>query len=136
MYGVRISQLPVSAPGYIGTANASGSASDVKVSFNFLSHIIVSPNAAKAAMAIQETAREPNGDLVLRITNSGDGIAVLNASEFTLTDAIGNTMTLAADDLHFGNFSAFMPNQTRRATVSAKKFAGLVGIITPSLTVQ
>jgi fimbrial chaperone protein len=134
MYGVRVSQLPVSAPGYTGTANAGSTASDVKVSFNFLSHIIVSPVAVKAA--IQETAREPNGDLVLRITNSGNGIAVLNASEFTLTDSTGKTMTLAADDLHFGDFSAFMPNQTRRATVSAKKLAGLVGMITPKLTVQ
>lgn len=136
MYGVRISQLPVSAPGYTGTANAGSTASDVKVSFNFLSHIIVSPVAAKAAIAIQETAREPNGDLVLSITNSGNGIAVLNASEFTLTDSTGKTMTLAADDLHFGDFSAFMPNQTRRATVSAKKLAGLVGMITPKLMVQ
>lgn len=136
MYGVRISQLPVTAPGYTGAANAGGAASDVKVSFNFLSHIIVSPVAAKAAIAIKETAHEPNGDLALLITNSGDGIAVLNASEFMLTDSNGKTMTLAADDLHFGDFSAFMPNQTRRATVSAKNLVGLVGIITPTLTVQ
>lgn len=136
MYGVRISQLPVSAPGYTGMANAGGAGSDVKVSFNFLSHIVVSPVAAKATIAIKETAREPDGDLVLLITNSGDGIAVLNASEFTLTDSTGKTRTLAADDLHFGNFSAFMPNQTRRATVSAKNLSGLIGMITPTLTVQ
>jgi P pilus assembly chaperone PapD len=136
MYGVRVSQLPVSAPGFMAGTSNSGASSDVKVSFNFLSHIIVSPTSARATITVEDAGRAPNGDLVLRITNKGAGIAVLNASDFKLTDSTGKSVTLAADDLKIGDFSAFMPQQSRRATVPAKDLAGMVGAIKPTLSVQ
>ncbi len=136
MYGVRVSQLPIAAPGYSNGTGASGASSDVKVSFNFLSHIIVSPASAHATITVEEAGRAPNGDLILKISNAGSGIAVLNASDFKLTDAAGKTVSLAADDLKIGDFSAFMPQQNRRATVPAKDLAGLVGAIKPTITVQ
>ena len=136
MYGIRVSQLPVSAPGLMPVAGASGASSDVKVSFNFLSHIIVSPPNAHPDIGVEEAGRAPNGDLLLRITNKGIGIAVLNASDFKLRDSAGTTVTLTPDQLYIGDFSAFMPGQTRQASVAAKNITGLVGKITPTLTVQ
>ena len=136
MYGVRVSQLPISAPGFVPAVGTSGASSDVKVSFNFLSHVIVSPDKAKAVIAVKDVGRAPNGDLMLTITNTGPGIAVLNASNFTLTDTAGKSVVLEPDSLKIGEFSAFMPRQSRRASVPAKLLAGLVGTITPTLTVQ
>lgn len=136
MYGVRVSQLPVSAPGFTPGTSTSGASSDVKVSFNFLSHIIVSPDTARPAITVEDAGRDANGDLILRITNAGAGIAVLSAADFKLTDAAGKSVTLTPEDLKIGDFSAFLPRQTRRATVSATDLAGLVGTITPTISVQ
>lgn len=136
MYGIRVTQLPVSAPGMAPGTNAAGASSDVKVSFTFLSHIIVSPANAHAAISVVDAGRASNGDLLLQITNEGSGIAVLSATQFQLTDSAGKTVTLSADDLKIGNFSAFMPGQSRRATVPAKDVAGLVGTIKPTISVQ
>ena len=136
MYGVRVSQLPVSAPGMATATSGSGAATDVKVSFNFLSHIIVSPEDAKAVLAVEDVGRAPNGDLMLRITNSGAGIAVLTAADVKLTDAAGKSTALKPDGFQIGDFSAFMPRQSRRATIAAKDLTGLAGPIKPTLTVQ
>lgn len=136
MYGVRVSQLPISAPGYVGGSSTSGASSDVKVSFNFLSHIIVSPATAHSVVTVADMGRASNGDMMLDINNSGAGIAVLKASDFKLTDASGKIVVLAPDDLHIGDFSAFMPKQNRKATVPAKDLVGLVGVIKPTITVQ
>jgi P pilus assembly chaperone PapD len=136
MYGVRVSQLPISAAGFVPNGSASGVSSDVKMSFNFLSHIIVSPENAKATMTVEDAGRAPNGDLMLRIRNSGTGIAVLNATDFTVTDSTGKAVTVAPDDLKIGNFSAFMPGQSRTGTIAAKDLTGLVGPIKPTLSVQ
>ena len=135
MYGVRVSQLPISAPG-VTVTSTSGAAADVKMSFNFLSHIIVSPSTARPAMTVEDAGRAANGDLMLRIVNTGAGIAVLKASDVKLTDANGKSVMLDPDHFNVGNFSAFMPGQTRRATVDAKEIAGLVGTIKPTLAVQ
>ena len=136
MYGVRVSQLAVAAPGVTLATSASGAASDVKVSFNFLSHIIVSPDTAKPAITAVDSGRAPNGDLLLKINNTGTGIAILSATDFKLTDTAGKTVTVAPDDLDVGGFSAFMPNQSRDARVLAKNLNGLVGTIKPTITVQ
>ncbi len=103
----------------------------MKVSFNFLSHIIVSPEDAKAVLAVEDVGRAPNGDLMLRITNSGAGIAVLTASDVRLTDAAGKRSELKPEDFKIGDFSAFMPRQTRRATIAAKDLTGLTGRSSP-----
>lgn len=136
MYGVRVSQLPVAAPGAMLAKGASGAASDVKVSFNFLSHIIVSPDAAKPVITVVDTGRAANGDLLLKIDNEGTGIAILNATDVKLTDTAGKTVTVVSDDLQVGGFSAFMPRQSRDARVLAKNLTGLVGTIKPTITVQ
>lgn len=133
MYGVRVSQLPVTAQGMAGS---SGAASDVKVSFNFLSHIVVSPAAARPAVQVEDAGRAPNGDLLLRITNTGPGIAILGTSQLKLADGAGKTVTLDPDRLKAGDFGALMPRQARRGLVASKDVAGLVGPIKPTLTLQ
>lgn len=131
MYGVRVSQLPVSAG---ATTGASGAATDVQVSFNFLSHILVSPAAAQPSITVEDAGRAPNGDLLLKITNTGRGIAILGTSELKLVDAGGKAVTLDSDHFKAGAFGALMPKQARRATVAAKEVAGLAGPVKPTLS--
>lgn len=134
MYGVRVSQLPVDfKTGAVGTASAS---TDIKVSFAFLSHIIVSPPAAKAVLSIEDAGRNAQGDLLLRIVNSGDGIAVLNTAHLQLLDASGKQVVVAGDQMSTGTFSAFMPKQARRAIVTSKALAGLSGPIKSTIEIR
>lgn len=133
MYGVRVSQLPVTANGLTGS---SGAAADVQVSFNFLSHIVVSPRAAQPALSAENTGRAANGDLMLRISNTGPGIAILGTTSFKLADTAGKTVTLAADQVKAGDFGALLPRQTRLATIASKNLGGLVGTVKPTLATQ
>lgn len=133
MYGVRVSQLPVAAQGLTG---AAGAASDVKVSFNFLSHIMVSPSAAQPSLLVEEAGRASNGDLLLKITNTGPGIALLGTSELKLVDSSGKSVALKGDRVQAGDFGALMPKQTRRASIASQDIASLVGTVKPTLTPQ
>lgn len=134
MYGVRVAQLPVD----FRTGTASGQAStqaDVKVSFNFLSHIIVSPETAKSDVAVEVIERKPDGSLALRLRNPGSGIAVLNSAQWTFADASGNSVKLDTDHIQLGDFSALLPRQDRLASVAAKDVPGLTGTITSRLEI-
>lgn len=134
MYGVRVAQLPVD----FRTGAASGQTNaqaDVKVSFNFLSHIIVSPPAAKSDVVVEVTGRGPDGALVLRLRNPGTGIAVLNSARWTFADASGKSIELDTDHVLLGDFSALLPRQDRLASVAAKDVPGLTGTITSTVKI-
>lgn len=134
MYGVRVAQLPVDFR--TGAANAGSTAdADVKVSFNFLSHIIVSPTAAKPVVQIDVLSQKADGGLDLRLRNTGSGIAVLNSARWTFADSAGKTIKLDTDHIQLGDFSALMPHQDRFAAVAGKDVAGLSGTITPTLEI-
>jgi fimbrial chaperone protein len=131
MYGVRVAQLPIDFKG-TGVAKG-GSTTSVMVSFNFLSHIIVTPATAVPVVTVSSDERAPAGDLKLLFLNSGKGIAILNDSKLTLTDAEGKSVTVDSSHIDIGKFSALMPNQSRRATIAAKDIASLSGAIKPSI---
>lgn len=134
MYGVLISQLPVDfAKGNTGGDGAT--AADIKVSFNFLSHIIVTPTAAKAAVQIQALEKNADGSLPLMLRNDGSGIAVLNSARWILVDGSGQRVELVTDDVQLGDFSALLPHQDREALVKAELVAQLSGVITPSIEI-
>lgn len=134
MYGVRVSQLPVDFKA--GTVGAASASTDIKVSFNFLSHIIVSPSAAKAVLSVEDAGRDAQGNLLVRAVNSGDGIAVLNTAHLQLVDASGKHVVVASDQMSAGSFSAFMPKQTRRVSVASKALAGLSGPIKSTIEIR
>lgn len=134
MYGVLISQLPVDfVKGNTGGDGAA--AADIKVSFNFLSHIIVSPAAAKAAVKIQALPKNADGSLPLKLQNDGSGIAVLNSARWIFVDASGKRVELVTDDVQIGDFSALLPHQDRDALVKAELVSQLSGVISPSIEI-
>ncbi len=134
MYGVRVAQLPVDFRTGAASEQANAQA-DVKMSFNFLSHIIVSPPSAKAEVSVEVLGRSVEGGLALRLHNPGAGIAVLNSARWTFTDAGGKSVELDTDHILLGDFSALMPRQDRLASVAAKDVTGLVGAITSKVEI-
>jgi fimbrial chaperone protein len=132
MYGVLISQLPIDFAK--GTTGGEGTtAADVKVSFNFLSHIIVTPPMAKSAIQIHALQKRPDGSLPLMLRNDGSGIALLNSARWTFVDATGTMVELSTDDVQVGDFSALLPHQDREALVKAEFIVTLHGTITPKI---
>jgi P pilus assembly chaperone PapD len=134
MYGVRVAQLPID----FRTGAAKGGANaqaDVKVSFNFLSHIIVSPESARSDIVVEVVEHKADGGLALRLRNPGTGIAVLNSARWTFTDASGKSVELDTDHVQLGDFSALLPHQDRLASVAAKDVPGLTGTITSKLEI-
>ncbi|MDB5702769.1 MAG: hypothetical protein JWL66_2968 [Sphingomonadales bacterium] len=129
MYGVRVAQLPIDFNS--GAVGKEGGSTTVKVSFNFLSHIIVAPPTALPILSVSSAERAPSGDLKLVFVNSGSGIAVLNDTKLTLTDTAGKSVTVDSSHIDLGKFSALMPKQSRQVTVAAKDIASLSGAIKP-----
>lgn len=134
MYGVRVAQLPVDFRSGATAANSSTQA-DVKLSFNFLSHIIVSPAAATVDVSVEVLEHKPDGSLALRLKNAGTGIAVLNSAKWTFADSGGKSVELDTDHVKLGDFSALLPGQFRLASVAAKDVPGLAGTITSKLKI-
>jgi fimbrial chaperone protein len=131
MYGVRVAQLPIDfTTGGVGKAGAT---STVKVSFNFLTHIIVSPSAAVPVLSVATESRSPDGGLLITLKNSGSGVAMVSESAIVLSDTSGKSVKISTADVGSGDFSALMPKQSRRITIAAKQIATLVGTIQPSL---
>jgi fimbrial chaperone protein len=127
MYGVRVAQLPIDfTTAAVGQAGAS---TTVKVSFNFLSHIIVSPEKAVPLLSVTTDGLNPNGDLRLTLMNNGPGIAMLSDTALELSDQSGKTVTIKPQEFKAGDFSALMPKQARRMTLAAKDLSGLSGTI-------
>lgn len=133
MYGVRVSQLPVDLSKGQG---ASGAGADVKVSFNFLSHLVVSPPGARSSVEVAAVARKPDGSAEMTLRNLGNAVVVLNEAKWTVTDGAGKSVDLTAEAVNAGDFSALMPKEDRRATISASQLAQLTGPVRVSLKLQ
>ncbi|UYY57088.1 fimbria/pilus periplasmic chaperone [Sphingomonas sp. S2-65] len=130
MYGVRISQVPINFGG--GVSN-SGASADVRMSFNFLTHLIISPESAKSAVEVAEVGRSNTGEVTLTLLNSGNGVAVLNNVKWRITDAAGQAVELATEKVDVGNFSALMPKQQRRVRIPPSETAQLAGPVQVAL---
>lgn len=133
MYGVRVNQLPVDFQK--GTMGSDGAQTDVKVSFTFLSHLLVSPPGATAAVEVSSIERTPDGGARLTMRNSGSAIAVVNNATWKVTDMGGKTVELTSEQVHTGDFSAFMPKQQRLGTIEPKALAGLNGNLRATIQV-
>lgn len=130
MYGVRIVQLPVD---FAAGAGGQGAAAELKVGFNFLSHIVVAPAGAASELTVGDVARRPDGSVAMKLRNSGNAVVVLNNSVWKLKDGAGHTADIANDKVQIGGFSALMPNQARAAVVPADAVAQLAGPVQVSL---
>lgn len=130
MYGVRVSQLPVNFGSGTG---ASGASADVRMSFNFLTHLIVSPSGATSELSVANTVPGSDGSLGVELRNAGNAIVIMNDYVWQVTDGAGKTASFTSDKVDLGGFSALMPNQTRRVIIPAEELQGLNGSLQVAL---
>ena len=60
LYAIVVSQLPVD---FTKVNNSDTSQTQVKIGFDFVSHMVVQPASARAALTISPVTRQANGDL-------------------------------------------------------------------------
>lgn len=133
LYAIVVSQLPVD---FTKVTNNDSSQTQVKIGFDFVSHMVVQPASARAALSISPVTRQANGDLSFDVSNTGNGVALLRDAEWKLTPATGRPLVIASDNIGFGAFGAILPGGRRAVTISAANAPGMTGDVTAAITLK
>ncbi len=133
LYAIVVSQLPVD---FTMLNNSDNSQTQVKIGFDFVSHMVVQPPSAKANLVVGSPVRQPNNDLVFEVSNTGDGVALLRTAEWSLVPQSGPPVALVADSVEFGAFGAILPGGKRIMTIPAASTAGLTGNVTVAINLK
>lgn len=133
IYAIVVSQLPVD---FTKLANAGTSETQVKIGFDFVSHMVVQPATAHATLSISPVTRQANGDLSFEATNTGNGVALLRNAEWSLTPAGGQALVIPPDNVAFGKFGAILPGGKRSMTITAANAPGMTGDVTAAITLK
>jgi fimbrial chaperone protein len=132
LYAVVVGQLPVD---FTTVNNSDASQTQVKIGFDFVSHVVVQPETARANLEITPVTRQANGDLSFAVSNTGNGVALLRDAEFSLT-AGGQPLVIASDNVDFGAFGAILPGGRRDITITAANAPGMTGNVTAAITLK
>ncbi len=133
VYAIVVSQLPVD---FTKVTNTDASQTQVKIGFDFVSHMVVQPGAAKPNLAISAVTRQANGDLTFDVSNTGNGVALLRNAEWSLTSAGGKPLVIDPDNIGFGKFGAILPGGKRAVTITAANAPGMTGDVTAAITLK
>jgi len=133
LYAIVVSQLPVD---FTKVNNSDSSQTQVKIGFDFVSHMVVQPASARAALTISPVTRQANGDLSFEVSNTGDGVALLRNAEWKLTPSSGQPIIVASDNVGFGAFGAILPGGRRPVTITAANAPGMTGDVTVAITLK
>lgn len=133
LYAIVVSQLPVD---FTKVVNSDTSETQVKIGFDFVSHMVVQPTAARATLSISPVTRQANGDLTFEVSNTGSGVALLRNAEWKLTPASGQGLVIEPDNVGFGAFGAILPGGRRSVTITAANAPGMTGDVTAAITLK
>lgn len=109
VYAIRISQLPVAV-----SKGEGKTGSEVKIGFNFLSHILVQSKGMQAGVKISEVSKTSTGELKFYAENTGQATALIRDAEWTLTDESGKSVLVDKEDLDTGSFGALISGAPKR----------------------
>lgn len=132
IYGIVVSQLPVD---FKQITNSDSSQTQVKIGFDFISHMLVEPQGSKPALTISAVSREADGDLKFDVVNSGNGVALLRNAEWKMSSG-ATSVVVPADKVQFGAFGAILPGGRRTITIAAANAPGLTGDVTAAVTLK
>lgn len=133
VYAIVVSQLPVD---FSKVTNGDASQTQVKIGFDFVSHMVVQPGTARANLTITPVTRQANGDLTFDVANTGNGVALLRNAEWSLSSGGGQPLVIAADNVKFGAFGAILPGGKRAVTITAANAPGMTGDVTAAITLK
>lgn len=133
LYAVVVGQLPVD----FSMASASdGSQTQVKIGFDFVSHMVVQPATAKANLEIGAVTRNADGDIAFDVTNSGNGVAMLRDAQWTVTPSSGAPVVLETENINFGKFGAMLPGNTRKMVIPAQAASNPAGNVAVTVALK
>ena len=132
LYAVVVGQLPVD---FTTLNNSDSSQTQVKIGFDFVSHMVVQPETARANLEITPVTRQANGDLSFTVSNTGNGVALLRDAEWSVS-AGGAPLVIASDNVDFGAFGAILPGGRRAITITAANAPGMTGNVTAAITLK
>lgn len=124
IYGVRVAQLPVDfkPAGDVGGAKAA-----LKIAFNFMTYIYVTPKDAKPSLKVSELKRDAKGDLTFVVENGGPGVAVLRDARFAFSGANGQEIVVPPEKVQMGAIGVLPVNRKRVLRVPSDLITGLSG---------
>lgn len=133
LYAIVVGQLPID---FTTVNNTDASQTQVKIGFDFVSHLVVQPEAARAVLELSAVSRQANGDLSFQVRNTGSGVALLRDAEWSLSSAGGQPLTIPSDSVDFGAFGAILPGGQRAVTITAANAPGMTGDVTAAITLK
>lgn len=133
VYGLIVDQLPID---FTTLQNGDASTTQVKIGFNFVSHMVVTPPGALADLRLSAVGRTPEGDLTFDMTNDGKGVALLRNAVWTLSDDRGESVVVPAERVRFGAFGAILPGGRRSVVIAAADAPGLSQSVSARLSSQ
>lgn len=133
LYAIVVGQLPID---FTTVNNTDASQTQVKIGFDFVSHLVVQPEAARAVLELSAVSRQANGDLSFQVRNTGSGVALLRDAEWSLSSAGGQPLTIPSDNVDFGAFGAILPGGQRAVTITAANAPGMTGDVTAAITLK
>ena len=124
VYGVRVSQLPVS----LSAAQDEETGTDLKIGVDFISHLIVQGDGMEATLSVGAPERTEDGGLRAPISNTGDGVAIGSDLVWTLTDANGTERRVTNEGAQLDGFGAVLNDGVARTvSFSPEAVRGLEG---------
>ncbi len=133
LYAIVVSQLPVD---FTTMNDTQASQTQVKIGFDFVSHVVVQPPTARAVLDISAVTRQGNGDLNFLVRNTGDGVALVRDAEWSLTSSGGQPLIVDSDNIELGAFGAIMPGGQRAITITAANAPGMTGDVTAAIKLK
>lgn len=132
MYLIRAAQLPVPL-----AADASQPVgASVDIAFNVNTHLFIAPEGAAPNLTVAESQRAPNGDMLILLRNTGNGIAHLRAARYTAKGADGAPIQIDASKVQLGEVSALAGGASRRIRIPAALLSGVPADAAISIELQ
>ena len=132
MYLIRAAQLPV--PLASDTSQPVGAT--VNIAFNVNTHLFISPDDAKATLTVVSSERAANGDVLMTVRNTGNGIAHLRTARYGVAGAGGARVDIDASQVEVGEVSALAGGAVRHIRIPAALLSGVPSDAAVSIELQ
>lgn len=132
MYLIRAAQLPV--PLASDTTQSVGAT--VNIAFNVNTHLFISPDGAEPQLAVVESQRAPNGDVLMTLRNTGKGIAHLRTARYGAAGPDGSRISIDASKVELGEVSALAGGASRHIRIPAALLSGAAANAAISVELQ
>ena len=132
MYLIRAAQLPVP----LAADSSQPVGASVDIAFNVNTHLFISPEGAVASLTVVDSQRASNGDILMTVRNTGNGIAHLRTARYGAVGAGGARIDIDAAQVEVGEVSALAGGAVRHIRIPAALLSGVPSDAAISIELQ